>query len=565
MMEENEKHPVEQVNVSTPEGGLIEIPKGMKVKHLLPASHDENGLPYLGVLLNNDVCSTEYPIDVNSKMELLTFKNHDGIRIYRRSLTFLIAKAIQDLRPGAHFSAEHSLGTGYFCRYEDQGEICNSQAQLDELEAQMNKLIAEDIPFRRYRISFEDAYHVLEKRGERDKLNLLRFRNPPKITLFSLDDYYDHCIGVLAPSTGLVNKFKLIPYDLGFILQFPELNEGKLQICPYIDQPHLHDIFVERKEWGKSIGIETVGDLNERIANKEHEGLVKTSEAFHEKKLSVIADEISKRKDSLKYILIAGPSSAGKTTFSKRLAIHLQVNGFQPITIECDNYFVNRKDTPLDSSGEYDFEHVDALDLELFNKHLADLADGKEVDMPTFNFPEGKQEFLGNTMKMNHDNIALIEGIHCLNPKMLEGVPREQIFKIYINNLTQLKLDNRQRISTTDVRLLRRMVRDARTRGHSSLRTLQLWANVRSGETKWIFPFQQESDATFNSCLDYELAVLKHFALPLLAEVKPFHKEYAETRRLQDFMEMLLPAPADKIPSNSLLREFIGGSDFHDD
>jgi uridine kinase len=372
-------------------------------------------------------------------------------------------------------------------------------------------------------------------------------------------------MGVLASTTGVLCDFRLTPYFSGFVIQFPAWNGTKMEFAPFERHEHLQRIFEERRRWGKVVGINTVGDLNEAIANNRLDAVVKVSETQHEQRLSRIADQIARDKDRPRWILIAGPSSAGKTTFSKRLGVHLRVNGLRPVRMECDHYFKNRVETPRDERGNYDFEHIEAVDLRLLNEHLEALRTGRELDLPTFNFQLGAREFRGNRLRLEEDQVVIIEGIHALNPRLTESVPDSDKFKIYISALTQLTLDNNNRISTTDIRLLRRMVRDHHHRGHNALRTLAMWESVRRGEERWIFPFQRHADAMFNTSLDYELAVLKTHAAPLLVEVKPTHEEYAEARRLQLFLDLVTAAPADMVPPDSLLREFVGGSSFERD
>ena len=544
-------------------GGQLEASPASTVNDIFPPP--ASGLPWLGALVNNDVCSSSYPLQVNAKVDFLNFSHRLGARIYRRTLSFLLAKVVHDLFPDADFAIEHSLGTGYYCRFEHSEGHGLSKTDFERIDGQLRELIEQDIPICRRQVSFEEAYRELEKEGQIDKLNLLRFRNPPRITIFSCENFSDIGQGVLAPSSGCCAQFELIEHEPGFVLHFPvwDAEKQEMMLPSYERQPHLFEIFQEHKKWGDIIGIRTVGDLNETVAHRKLADLTKISEAFHGKKLGQLADKIAQQHQHIRWIFIAGPSSSGKTTFARRLAVHLRVNGLRPVTIECDNYFVDRDKTPVDADGNLDFEHIDAIDHDLFNEHLEKLDRGEEIELPTFNFREGKQEFHGETLKLEDDQVVIIEGIHCLNPVMSEKIPRDHKFLIYISALTQLMLDNNNRIATTDLRLIRRIVRDNLYRGHDALRTFQMWPSVRRGEKRWIFPNQHHADAFFNASLDYELAVLKPFVSPLLLEVKPFHAEYAEARRLLDFLDMILTAPADYVPAGSLLREFIGGSSFH--
>jgi len=537
-----------------------DIPQQTPVIDLSDNRLDANGLHYLGALVNNDVVSLSYPLETDCTVEFLTMADSHGWRIYRRSVSFLLAKAVKEVFPHAWFAVQHSLGSGYFCHFDDGTEAGASRKQIRLIERRMRELVAEDIPIFRRKISFSAAIAQLEEEGQRDKLNLLRFRNPPHVTMYTCEGFSDLAHGPMADRAGALGHFKLIPYPPGFVIQFPERDRAPA-LAPFERQPHLFQVFKEHKEWGRILGVQTVGDLNEINAQHQLGDFVRIAEALHEKKIARIADEIASRS-GVRWILISGPSSAGKTTTAKRLAIHLRVNGLRPVTISTDDYFVDRERTPRDENGDYDFEHIDTIDLDLFNDHLARLDRGEEVDRPTFDFETGRREFRGDKLRIGPNEMVLIEGIHGLNPKLTKGLPAEHKFRLYINALTQLNLDLNNRISTTDNRLIRRIVRDNMFRGNTALRTLKMWQSVRRGEKTWIFPFQREADITFNSALDYELAVIKPFAEPVLAEVKPSDREYAEARRLLNFLESFLVAPAELVPQTSLLREFIGRSGF---
>jgi uridine kinase len=387
------------------------------------------------------------------------------------------------------------------------------------------------------------------------------------ITLFECGGFADAGLGTVAASTSATPAFRLIAYEPGFVMQFPvwDPEKGELVLEPFDRQPQLFDIFQEHKRWGRVIGVTTVGDLNALSAQRKEKELVRLSETLHEKKLGHIADRIAGHGAGVKWILIAGPSSSGKTTTSKRLMVHLRVNGIRPVRLELDNYFRGRDTTPRHPDGSYDFEHLEAINLELLNEHLLRLDRGETIELPTFNFKEGRQEFRGNTLRLEEDQAVVIEGIHALNPRLTDHLPAAHKFRIFVSALTQLKLDNNNRLSTTDLRLIRRMVRDFKHRGHSAVQTLRMWPSVRAGEKRWIFPFQQEADVTFNSSLDYEPAVLKSYAEPLLHTVKPTDEVYGEARRLQDFLELVVGVSDEHVPPQSLLREFIGGSIYEGD
>lgn len=537
-------------------------PVNTKVQDLVAlAPKPANGLDVVGALVNNDVVSTTFPVEVDSELKLLTMADPQGWHVYRRSLAFLLAKTVNDLYPEVNFTIEHSLGNGLYCSFERDGQPGITEDELGRIDQHMCDLVKQAVPIERRKISFSDAVNHFEQNGQKDKSNLLRFRNPPKVVIYDCDGFIDLAHGPLAPHTGVLAYFHLLSYPPGFVIQYPEREQAP-HMTPFEKQPHLFQIFKEHKEWGRILGVRTVGQLNEIIANREIDDFVKIAEAFHEKKIAQVADTITAKRDHVKWICIAGPSSAGKTTFSKRLAVQLRVNGLRPVTISCDDFFVDRTKTPKDEFGKPDFEHIETIDLETFNETLKKLDRGGEVEIPRFNFERGEREYKGHKMKIADDQMVIVEGIHALNPRLTEMVPPEHKFRVYISALTQLNLDRNNRISTTDNRLVRRMVRDYQFRGNSALATLNMWPSVRRGEKKWIFPFQKEADIAFNSALDYELAALKPMVEPLLREVKPHHEQYAEARRLLDFLDSFLVVPQVLIPATSILQEFLGKSSF---
>ncbi|MDF3127905.1 nucleoside kinase [Kiritimatiellaeota bacterium B1221] len=526
-----------------------------------------SGLPYLATLVNNDVCSLDYPLAMNCEVEPVTFLDRHGSRVYRRTLAFLLSKVVTHCYPEARFAIEHSLGNAYYCSFQINGNPGIRKSELEKIEEKLRDLVASGLPIHRRAISYAEAEKRLQEQGLTDKLNLLQYRNPPMITVYDCKGFTDAGLGVLAPSTAFVPAFKILNLEPGFVLQFPTWDSGhkRLHVPEFEHQPHLFQVFQDHKKWGRTIGVTTVGDLNHLVSEKKEKAFIRISETRHEKHLGDIAERIARHHDKIKWILVAGPSSAGKTTSSKRLMVHLQVNGLRPVRLELDNYFRGRESTPKHPDGSFDFEHIETINLELLNDHLRKLDRGEEIELPTFNFIEGKPEYLGNTLKLEADQVVVIEGIHALNPRLTDQLPASHKFKIYINALTQLKLDNHNRLSTTDLRLIRRIVRDFNHRGHDAIQTLKMWPSVRHGEKRWIFPFQQEADVTFNSSLDYELAVLKPYAEPMLHAVKPIDPVYGEARRLQDFLGMIVGTPPDQVPPHSLLREFIGGSIYEED
>ncbi|MFU8781433.1 MAG: nucleoside kinase [Kiritimatiellia bacterium] len=532
------------------------VPEGTEVREVLPPVPDP-AYPWMGALVNNDLVSLTFPLAVNSTIQPLNAKHPEGWRIYRNSLCFLLCKAVYDVLPGARFSIEHAIGPGVYCDLETNDlpmeEACK------KIRQHMHEMVKRGLPIERQRMAFTEAVETFEKNEAIEKLHLLQYRNPPHIVMYRCEEYCDLAHNPVTPDTSQLGCFELVPYPPGFILQMPTW-QAPDQVPPFQDQPHLFRIFEEHKNWGRSLGVTTAGDLNRMIYNGDEEQFIFTAEALHEKKLAQIADRITERTEPIRVILIAGPSSAGKTTFAKRLSIHLRVHGYKPITLGTDDYFVGDGKNPIDANGQPDFEHIEAVDLEGFNKDLLALIDGKTIPIRRFDFATKHPVFQKETIQLHQDQVLLIEGIHGLNPRLTEMIPANQKFKIYVNAFTQLNVDSHNRISTTDNRLIRRMVRDHQFRGHSPLKTISMWPMVRRGEQRWIFPFEQEADATFNSALDYELAVLKAFAEPLLMQVKPFHPEYAESRRLTEFLMNFIPIQEDLVPKDSLLREYIGGS-----
>jgi uridine kinase len=553
-----------KIVVELEDGSKRECEVGTPVSTFLPARVSEEGLPYIAALVNYDLCSLSYPLTVNSKIKFLTMSDPHGWRVYRRSLAFLLAKATRDVFPSSLLRIEHSFGLGLYCSfYNVPGQKEGiTRSQIAKIEERMRKLVELDLPIERRKIAYNDAVKLFEETNQPDKLSLLKYRNPPRVVVYICDGFCDLAHGPLVPSTGVLTRFELIQYKPGFVLHLPDRIDP-FEIPPFQDQPHLFQIFHEHKKWGRILGVDTVGRLNDIIYNGQIEEFIRIAESLHEKKISWIADRITERKGMVKLILIAGPSSAGKTTFAKRLETHLRVNGLQTITLAMDDYFVGTERTPLDETGNPDFEHIEAIDLDLFNSHLLALIKGEEIEVPHFNFETRQREYRGRKLKLEPEQIIIVEGIHGLNPRLTEAIPAEHKFKIYVSALTQLNLDNTNRISTTDNRLMRRMVRDYRYRGYSALDTLRRWPSVRRGEKRWVFPYQRGADATFNSALDYELAVLKPYVEPLLMQIKPDVPEYTESRRLTEFLLNFLPVSSKAVPPTSILREYIGGSSYH--
>jgi len=549
------------ITITLESGEQIPCPSQTLVGELLSDPiESSSGLPYLGALVNNELVTFGYTLDIDSTVRFVTMASHGGMQIYVRSLSFLLAKAVKDLFPQSRFSVEHALGPGLYCEFENDGVRGMSPEQAETLEAHIRDLVTTDRPIIRQRISYTAALEKFTSNGQEDKVSLLRFTNTPKIVTYVCENFSDLATGPMTRSAGPLQFFQIIPYETGFILQMPTRDSAPV-IPEFKPITVLTATFKEYNRWGRILGINTVGRLNEIIACNEIRDFVKVAEALHEKKIAGIADKIASTS-SVKWVLIAGPSCSGKTTFAKRLAIQLRVNGLRPVTLGTDDYFVDRSQTPLTESGEYDFEHLQAVDVDVLNSDLADLDAGREIKRPTFDFHTGTRHYKGKTLQLDDDQVVILEGIHSLNPDLTPSLPDERKFLIYISALTQLNLDNNNRIPTTDNRLLRRLVRDHRYRGHSATRTLEMWPNVGRGERSWIFPFQEGAQAVFNSALDYELSILSVLAQPLLSEIKPHQPVYAESRRMLEFLSHFIPLAANVPPPTSIIREFVGDSDF---
>lgn len=553
--------PAREVRVTFVDGVQTTCATGTPVGALARPPKARQKLPFIACLVNQDVCPLTYPLDVNAGIGFLTMADPLGMRVYRSSMTFLLARTICELFPKARYHLEHSFGSGFYCSFEFNGKPGISRTALLRIDGAMRDMVRRNRPIELRKLAFMDAIRLFDEAGQTDCLNLMRFMNAPKIITYWCDGYSDLAHGPLAPSTGPLRFFKLVPYTNGFVLQFPERSEsGRVPL--FRDRPKLFQIFKDQKNWGRTVGVSNVGRLNELVASKDIGEFLKISEAFHEKKIAGIADRICLHKDRIQVVFISGPSASGKTTFSKRLGVQLQVNGIRPVMISLDDYYVNDEDSPRDEHGRLDYEHIDAIDTGLFNTHLAALLRGREIELPSFNFETKRREFHSRKLRLEPGRILIVEGIHGLNPRLSRAVPASKKFKIYISALTQLNIDAHNRISTTDNRIMRRLVRDNLFRGNSALTTLRMWPSVRRGEKKWIFPFQERADAMFNSALDYELAVLKAFADPLLMEVKPSEPEYAEARRLLQFLSNFLEITVNDVPATSILREFVGISSF---
>ncbi len=494
-------------------------------------------------------------------LEFVTVAEVPGIATYTRGVIFLMLRAFSkvfDAGQIRNITVDHTLGNALYCSIEASFKLTDEY--LKDVLNEMHRLVEEDIPLRKSSVKTSEARRLFREVGMYDKEKLFRFRRVSNTNIYNLDGYYDYFYGYMPASTGILKYFDLQLYSDGFLLLLPDKSDPAT-VKPFVDRPRLFATQHEANEWGHSIGIATVGDLNEAITSGNISDMILVQEAFQEKKIGDIAEKIRER-GGVKFVMIAGPSSSGKTTFSHRLSIQLRTLGYKPHPIELDNYFVNREDTPKDENGNYNFECLGAIDVEGFNDDMTRLLAGEEVSMRTFNFKTGKREYKGNTLKLGPEDILVLEGIHGLNDKLSYTLPKESKYKVYISALTQLNIDEHNRMPTTDGRLIRRMVRDARTRGTIAQKTIAMWPSVRRGEEENIFPFQEGADYMFNSALVYELAVLKQFAEPLLFGIPEDCEEYVEAKRLLKFLDYFQGISSEMIPHNSIVREFIGGSVF---
>jgi uridine kinase len=549
------------IQISIENQPAIKIVAGTLVRDLLPAKAP-NGLDVLAALVNNEVVSLNHPLVVNAQIAPLTLADNHGWRVYRWSLGFLLAMAMRAMAPSTPFRIRHSLGNGLFCsvKWSETDSVIPLAARVTRIEHAMREIVSRNLPIEPELHSYEDALSLFAETSQTDTINLLRHRNPPHVALLRCDQFLDLLHEQpIVHRTGLLPLFQLVPYEAGFVLDMPAV-ETPTRVAPFEPQPHLFHVYQEHAAWGRILGVSTVGQLNETVVNKQVDDIIHTSEALHEKKLAAIAATIASHRPTIRLVLAAGPSSSGKTTFAMRLVSHLRVNGLRPIVISTDDYFVGDEQNPRDDQGKLDYEHIESMDLARLNHDLLELLEGREVHLRFFDFRTKTGHDRPKPTRLGAQDVVIMEGIHCLNPQLTAQVPRAVKFLIYVSALTQLGVDRHNRISTTDNRLIRRLVRDDQYRGHGALSTIQRWPSVQRGEKRWIFPFQHLADATFNSALDYELAVLKPFAVPLLDQIKPSHPEYAEARRLTGFLHNFLAIAPDIVPGNSILREYIGGS-----
>jgi len=498
----------------------------------------------------------------DADVEFITLADSIGHKSYARSAIMLMVKALYDVTGkdcNARVKVEFVIGNGYYCTGAGSTQI--TSALVSKIKARMLELVDEKVPYMKESVQRDDALALFQKFNFEDKLSLFKYRRSSSVNIYRLDDYCDYYYGYMLPNTGYVKWFDLVPYNEGFMLVIPYQSTPTV-VSPFEDRPTLFKTLKETTKWNDKMEVSTVGELNDAVCHGEINDLILVQEALQERKIGEIAADIVNRK-GVKFVMIAGPSSSGKTTFSHRLSVELRTFGLKPHPIGVDDYFVDREKTPRDENGEYNFECLEAIDVEKFNEDMTALLRGERVELPTFNFKTGKREYKGNFKQLGPDDVLVIEGIHGLNPKMSYSLPEESKYKIYISALTSINVDSHNRIPTTDGRLLRRMVRDARTRGTSAQNTIKMWPSVRRGEEENIFPFQENADAMFNSILIYELAAFKTYAEPLLFEIGPNEPEYYEAKRLLKFLEYFVALDPKVVPNNSICREFIGGSYFN--
>lgn len=521
-------------------------------------------MPYgpVSAKVNNKVESLDFRVYYNKDIEFLDITSSSGMRTYVRSLFFILVKAVEELYPQGSISLEHPISKGYFCKLHIDRTIGLDDVQ--RIKQKMQEIIAADIPYTRTESHTEEVVRLFEKRGMMDKARLLDTYGQLYSYYYQLGDTVDCYYSSLVPSTGYIRLFDIVKYYDGLLLRIPS-RENPTKLEEVVKQEKMLEVFQEYHRWNQILGISTVGDLNVACNEGHATDLINVSEALQEKKIAQIADEITHRDQDgkrVKLVLISGPSSSGKTTFSKRLSIQLMTNGLKPYPISLDDYFVNRNDTPLDENGKHDFESLDAVDLPFFEEQLSTLLNGGEVELPRYNFTTGKREMSGKKLRIDEHMILIIEGIHALNPALLPHIPNENKYKVYVSALTTILLDNHNYIPTTDNRLLRRIIRDYKYRNYSAEETIARWPSVREGEEKWIFPYQENADAMFNSALLFELAVLKDYVEPVLRKVPNRCPEYSEAHRLLRFLNYFVSVQDKELPPTSLLREFLGGSSF---
>ncbi len=542
------------------EGKTLNIDKGIRVNDLFKDEIEDSNNEIIACKFNNEVKGLGFKIPSDGTIELIDITDKDGMRVYQRGLIYVVAKAFRDIYPDALLTVNYQLYHSMLCEVDN---IDLTDEMIKNVDKRVKEIIESNLPIERKVMTKEEAKVFYEKEKTLKGKLQLDLKEKENVTLYYCEDYYNYFYGVMPISTGYIKKYEISKYHDGFLIRYPS-RKNPDELRKFIECPKLLETLDEYEDVHKALNVNTLYKLNEIIKNGKIKDYILLDEALHEKKIAKIADIISNNKNK-KVVLIAGPSSSGKTTFAKRLELELRLNGLKTKTISVDNYFVEREETPRDENGEYDFESIDAIDTSLLNNDLLKLLKGEEIETPIFNFHRGTKEYKGNKMKLEEDEVLIMEGIHCLNDKLTFLIPKEQKFKIYISALTVLNIDYYNRISTTDTRLIRRIVRDNQFRGYNALHTLEMWPSVNRGETKNIFAYQEEADVMFNSSLIYELSVLKDYAMPLLEKIGPEIPEFSEAKRIYTMLSYFKSIPSELVPMNSLLREFIGGSIFEEE
>lgn len=545
----------------TVEGKLCEYEEGTLLVDVAEEFQPQFEHDILLAFVNGKLRELHKKVKPGMDIHFLTGKDRPGIQTYRRSALFVMLKALYDIAGRENVEkicVDFSIGDGLFV--EAKGNFPLDQAMVERIKAKMREYVEAKIPIMKRSVNTDEAVELFHHHGMYDKERLFRYRRSSRVNIYSMGGFEDYFYGYMVQNTSYIRYFDLIPYQHGFVLMLPSSMDPET-VPELRDRPKLFSVLREAGEWSEKLKVPNVGALNEMISHGKMNDLILIQEALQEKKMGDVAEQIASQPDK-KFVMIAGPSSSGKTTFSHRLSIQLRAKGLIPHPIAVDNYFVNRVDSPRDEHGNYNYEVLECLDLKQFNQDMNDLLAGKTVEIPRYNFVTGEREYKGDYLKLGSEDILVIEGIHCLNDRMSEGLPKDSKFKIYISALTQLNIDEHNRVPTTDGRLLRRMVRDSRTRGASARDTIRMWSSVRKGEEENIFPYQESADVMFNSALVYELAVLKQYAEPLLFGIPRDCEEYLEAKRLLKFLDYFLGVSSEDIPKNSILREFIGGSCF---
>lgn len=538
-----------------------DVPAGTTFSDLAAQLYGEKRYGYAAAFADGKLSELGSALPEGAKISFVPVSSEIGFEIYKRSLVLLLLSAFHDVvregDPSHCLNVLYSLGSGFFCRCP-QESLKPDLDMISRIRGKMTEMAEADFPIEKISRETREAAETFEARGFHEKARLLRYRRSSRINLYRLKGYADYFYGYMLPSAGYLKSFDLVPYDDGMVLVLPE--RDTMKTVPYQAPAKLYGVLRKSEDWGNMLGIGGAGELNDIIVAGKMSSLILVQEALMEKQIADIAERV--KQEGRKIVLIAGPSSSGKTTFSRRLSIQLIAHGMHPHPITMDNFFKEREDTPKGPDGKYDFENLGAMDLELFNRDMGDLLAGREVNMPVFDFNSGKKVYPGNRLQIGDEDVLVVEGIHALNPRSTEALDASKAFKVYISALTQLNLDEHNRISTTDTRLLRRIVRDARTRGNDAEKTISMWQNVRRGEEKNIFPFQEEADVMFNSALIYELSAIKQYAEPCLFAVPENSQEYPEAKRLLKFLDYFLGIDVSDVPKNSLMREFIGGGCF---